>query len=308
MSAINRNLAILLASRNGESFLAEQLASFADQSFSNWNLYISDDGSNDATITISEDFLKSFDGRGFVTSGPQNGLCENFKFLIGHAAISADYYAFSDQDDIWLPDKLQRAVDYLGQFPEHLPSLYCSRTKLINEQGTPIGFSPLNEKKPSFQNALLQNIASGNTMVFNQAARNLFIKVIDQPMIIHDWTLYLIVTACGGSVFYDKTPGVLYRQHSHNVIGNGMGFSRRVSNYWKSIHGKNRHWNNVNMRMLEAISNCITPENHESYSAFYNIRGRTLAQRIALFKRSQAYHQHLIGQLTNFSYALFDKL
>jgi len=308
MNAVNRNLAILLASRNGERFLSKQLESFAEQSFANWSLYISDDGSDDDTKIISEDFLKTFDGRGFVINGPQNGLCENFKFLIGHAAISADYYAFSDQDDIWLPDKLQRAVDYLEQFPEDVPSLYCSRTKLIDEQGAPIGFSPLNEKNPSFQNALLQNIASGNTMVFNQAARNLFIRVIDQPMIIHDWSLYLIVTACGGRVFYDKTPGVLYRQHSHNVIGNGMNFSRRFSNYWKNIHGRNQHWNSVNMRMLEAINNCITPENHESSSAFYNIRGRALTQRITLFKRSHVYHQNLIGQLTNFSYALFDKL
>lgn len=94
-------------------------------------------------------------------------LPEIFLSLACRAELQADYFAFSDQDDIWLPEKLSRAIGMLEKLPPNTPSLYGSRTQLINAQGEIIGISKLIPHELSFNNALVQNVAGGNTMVFN---------------------------------------------------------------------------------------------------------------------------------------------
>ena len=301
------SVAILMGTYNGASYIEKQFSSIKHQEWDNWSLWVSDDGSNDKTRSILESLFSSVDNRCTLLHGPEKGFCENFKSLIGNKEIVADYYAFADQDDIWHPQKLSRAVSYLNSLSDDIPAMYCSRTQLIDEVDRVIGFSPMNKKKPGFGNALLQNIASGNTMVFNESARQLFQTTLALPLIAHDWALYLIVIACGGHVFYDPTPTVLYRQHNANLIGNGMKFTTRLSNFVDAYRGRNRHWNDVNFRLLELISSHITQENKFRYHAFKQIKNGNLFHRLKAFKASGVYHQNRLGQMTNFSYALFNK-
>ncbi|WP_336792051.1 glycosyltransferase family 2 protein [Pantoea anthophila] len=300
-------VAILMGTFNGAAFIGKQLQSIKDQEWKNWSLWVSDDGSTDDTRSVTERFFSGAENSFTVLAGPKKGFCENFKSLIGNPAIEADFYAFADQDDIWHPAKLLRAVEYLQSLPDESPALYCSRTRLIDEHDQVLGLSPLNAKRPGFPNALLQNIASGNTMVFNTAARQLFLKILDMPVIAHDWALYLLVTACGGSVFYDPEPSVLYRQHNANVIGNGMKLTQRVSNFIDAHQGRNRHWNDVNFSFLAQLKAEMTPENRVVFDAFRQIRDSALPARLKLFKASGVYHQNRLGQMTNFSYALFNR-
>ena len=167
-------VAILLCTYHGQHYLAEQLDSFAAQSHSNWEVWASDDGSKDDTHAILEAYQQKWpDGRLSIHFGPAEGFAANFLSLTCKASIDADYYAYSDQDDIWEPNKLARAVEWLNTLPENIPALYCSRTRLVDSNNNEIGVSPLFAKPPSFANALMQNIGGGNTMVFNNAARNL---------------------------------------------------------------------------------------------------------------------------------------
>lgn len=170
-------VAILLCTHQGQRFLQEQLESFADQTHKNWELWASDDASDDLTLELLAQFQKKIGAdRISIHSGPNNGFCVNFLSLACKAEIAADYYAYSDQDDIWKPEKLARALAYLQTVPAYVPALYCSRTELVDAIGNHLGYSPLFKKTPSFKNALVQSIGGGNTMVFNHAARLLFMK------------------------------------------------------------------------------------------------------------------------------------
>lgn len=301
------HVAILMGTYNGATFIEKQLQSIKDQEWQNWSLWVSDDGSKDKTCSMIEQVFEGSQNQCTLLAGPAKGFCENFKSLIGNLDIEADYFAFADQDDIWHPAKLARAVEYLQSLPEEAPAMYCSRTQLIDEQDQALGFSPLNAKRPGFANALLQNIASGNTMAFNAAARQLFLKIIDLPLVAHDWALYLIVSASGGNVFYDSTPSVLYRQHNANVIGNGMKLSQRLSNFVDAHQGRNRHWNDVNFSLLNRLREEMTSENQRRFDAFRQVRNSGLLARLKFFHDSGVYHQNRLGQMTNFSYALFNK-
>jgi len=301
------HVAILMGTYNGARYIEKQLNSILQQEWKEWSLWISDDGSGDDTRSIVETTFLKNKNKCTVLKGPEQGFCENFKSLMSNELIDSDYYAFADQDDIWLPHKLSCAVSHLSSLPQELPAIYCSRTQLIDEDDNVIGYSPLNSRKPGFANALIQNIASGNTMVFNHAARQLFNKTLSLPMIAHDWALYLIVTACGGTVIYDPSPTVLYRQHTANLIGNGMKWTERFSNLMDAYRGRNRHWNDVHFRILERLDAQMTHENHVKYDAFRQIRNSNLYSRLKLFKASKVYHQNRLGQMTNFSYALFNR-
>ena len=119
-------MAILLATFNGERFLQEQLSSIEAQEHTHWVLYASDDGSTDATLDILQDFQQRLGtSRVHIRRGPGQGLCANFLGLAADATIEADFFAFCDQDDVWLPTKLVSAVQALLSLDNHnQPLLY----------------------------------------------------------------------------------------------------------------------------------------------------------------------------------------
>jgi glycosyltransferase involved in cell wall biosynthesis len=217
-------VAVLLCAYNGEKFLSKQMDSFLAQSHENWELWIADDGSTDATL----DIIDLYRGRGraiTVLGGPRKGASFNFLNLLRAPGLDADYFAWSDQDDVWLQDKLSRAVTTLenagfGSGERSAPpAVYAGRTELIDAEERHIAFSPLFRKKPGFANALCQNIGGGNTMVFNRAARNLLSEGDVPKVVAHDWWAYMLVTGAGGSMLYDPEPTLRYRQHGGNLVG-----------------------------------------------------------------------------------------
>src|SRR5258708_3964459 len=140
-SVTGPSVTILLCTLNGERFLPEQLASLQKQTFKNWRLIASDDGSSDRTKSILHAFQKSFEpGKVEIMDGPRRGAPANFLFLACAENLVSDFYAFCDQDDIWEPDKLARAVDLLKKVGPDIPALYGSRARLIYENDKNIGF------------------------------------------------------------------------------------------------------------------------------------------------------------------------
>ncbi|WP_211248243.1 glycosyltransferase [Brackiella oedipodis] len=293
---------------NGAEFIQAQLDSFAAQNNNHWSLWVSDDGSSDQTVEQVQDFMRRHQVVGEVVQGPKQGFAKNFQSLTSLPQIEADYYAFADQDDIFCSDKLTRAVAWLEQQDRTKPALYCSRTQLINEHNVVTGYSPNNTKAPGFGNALIQNIASGNTMVFNKAARHLFVQACHVPMVFHDWSLYQIVTACEGAVYFDSHPTVLYRQHSQNVVGNGMALQRRIKNFLAVHQGRSREWNSINIHVLEQVREHMSPRAAEQLQCFKAMRSANLWQRLQLMRQAGLYHQHCLGGLTTLSYVLRNRL
>lgn len=298
-----------MAVRNGQDYLPNQLQSFLEQTYKHWSLYVSDDGSEDATVKIIDDFFSShLDVQGGLSPGPCRGFCQNFQSLINNQEIQSEYYAFSDQDDIWLPEKLQKAVEYLNSVPADIPALYCSSTTLIDSENHTIGES-LHPRKPlGFANALLHNIASGNTMVFNHRARELLRAASSDMMVVHDWSLYQIVSACGGFVHFDKTPTVLYRQHVNNVIGDGRNILLRGRNFFQSLSGDRRNWNDRNRIVLSNLLDSFTVSAKNVFDDYYSIRSGNLFQRLKYFRRSGIYHQYKLGTLSTIIYVCTGKM
>lgn len=292
-------IAILLCTYNGENYLSSLLDSLVAQTHVNWSIHVSDDGSTDGTHNILKNYQERLREKCFcIYSGPQQGFVKNFLSLTKNSNIQADYYAYSDQDDIWKPEKLHRAINVLKDVPKHIPALYCSRTELMNAQGELIGFSPLFKKKPSFSNALVQNIGGGNTMVINDAARSLLQKCCQNETIIsHDWWFYLVVSGCGGYIYYDSQSSILYRQHSNNLIGANNNWSARIIRIKKMLKGQFSNWNTRNIQALLEINDSLTPKNQIILQRFIAARERTLIPRILGMIHSRIYRQTLLGNL-----------
>jgi hypothetical protein len=181
-------------------------------------VFARDDGSSDATLEILAGYGRWWPQLAAPMSGPNLGPAASFLTLLGAEMEGFDGFAFCDQDDIWLPDKLARAAARLQERGGDTPALYCSRVMCVDRSLRPLGPGPI-KRDGRFQHLLFENIAFGATVVMNARAGAL---VQSRPpatgMIMHDWWCALVVSAFG-IVIYDERPGVLYRQHGANQIG-----------------------------------------------------------------------------------------
>lgn len=289
----SREIAIFLCTYNGRPFLKDQIDSIIAQTHQNWTIYISDDGSTDGTLELLEHYRALIDVQRIqILNGPRKGFAENFMSLIRNTEIRADFFSFCDQDDIWFHDKLKKSLDQLESFPTHLPALYCSRTRLIDAQKNILGFSSDFKKPPSFQNALIQSIAGANTMLLNNAARELLCKVPRASRIVaHDWLAYLLVTGCGGTVVYDPQPSLDYRQHDANVIGANNSLKEQLIRAAKLIDGRFKQWSDSNIEILDQFEKELTPAHRQIFNDFKRGRQGYLFKRFYLLKRSGVSRQ-----------------
>ena len=182
-------------------------------------LAIRDDGSTDHTVEILKQYEEKY--KNISVKQEENvGVIKSFFELVQNADENSDYYAFSDQDDKWLKHKISRAVECLEKEDRDIPLLYCSNKILVDKELNPIHseIDYTKEMFPSFGNALVQNICTGCTCVFNKKLYESIKNNIPNKIIMHDWWLYLVATAFG-KVIYDKKSYILYRQHEGNVHG-----------------------------------------------------------------------------------------
>lgn len=305
-----RTVAILMGTFNGEKYLREQLNSIKNQSHKNWRLYASDDGSSDGTISILETYQKYWGtDRLRITKGPQRGHAANFLSLVQDEEIQADYFAFCDQDDIWLEDKLERSIRSIQKFDESAPALYGSRTIHIDKDGKKIGISTLFRRPPSFKNALVQNIAGGNTMMFNKLTRKLFDSIPRNSSITaHDWITYVLVTACGGYVYYDTSPCLLYRQHLTNLIGSNLGFRGRLFRIFQLLKGEYSSHIDTNLKCLEAITRNADFDFDRDLEQFWKLRRGNFLSKIRILSSGLFYRQTILGNLGLFFAVITKKI
>lgn len=296
---------ILLATYNGGRFLAEQLNSIARQTHTDWTLTVSDDGSTDNTLDIVAQFTAQVSQQVTVLTGPRQGSStRNFFHLIQHAQAKepTDLFAYCDQDDVWLEDKLTRAVAWHLNNRGNSVRLYCGRTQFVDEHLKPIGLSPGINRAPSFGNALVQNIASGNTMVMNHPVLLALKQVQPKHSVWHDWTTYLVVTAIDGIVWFDDAPILLYRQHARNVIGSNNGFSAQIRRLVPLFQGRFKQWTDDNMKALYDLRKLTTASARTLHLKFEKLRCARLPWvRLNEWRRSNIRRQ---TNMSNLSLAL----
>ena len=305
----NQKVVILLGTFNGAEFLPAQLESFCDQSHPNWELWVSDDGSTDRTIEIVEAFAKRVPQKVSLRQGPGKAFWKNFLSMVQLNDIDGEFFAYSDQDDVWLPEKLTKAVDWLVTIPNERPAVYFTRTALIRRDGTPLGFSPLFTRACSFQNALVQNVGGGNTMVFNRAAKSVLAAIPpDIALISHDWSTYQMVTGVGGIAHYDPWPSTKYRQHGQNLVGSNSGLLERIRRLRSLVEGRFTLWNDTNIEALSRMRRLLSPESLATLDRFARARTSMLPRRLYLLWKSGVYRQSVLESVGLFGGAFLGRI
>lgn len=304
-------VAILMGTMNGARFLPEQLDSLAAQTHQNWVLIASDDGSADDTLRILRAYQAKWPpGKLVVREGPKIYYPENFLSLACDSSIEAKYYAFCDQDDVWLPNKLESAIGQIELVKQsNLPLLYCSRTTYVNEELEFIGQSPLFVFPKTFRNAIVQSIAGGNTMLFNRATKNLLEQIGVRSSPSHDWWVYCVVTAVGGEVIYDEVPKILYRQHSAALIGGeNKSLPAKIERVFALLFGRFKDWNSQNLSALEKVEPMMTKDNQKTFQLFKVLRNANVIGRVRLIGVCGIYRQTKRGTLSLYLAAILKKI
>ena len=197
-------LMILMALHDAGPYLQPQLQSLLEQTMPDWALLVGDDGARDGSVERVLDFARQHPQHSIeIIPGPRRGFAQNFLNLMRVAGPDVPYVALADHDDVWLPEKLARAVARLEAEGDALPVLYCARTMICDADLRPVAPSPIWRRPFSFANALVQNVAAGNTIVLNRPALDLVqlaAAAADRAGITaHDWWLYQLIIGAGGA-------------------------------------------------------------------------------------------------------------
>ena len=218
---------ILLATCNGARFLEEQLDSLFAQSCRQWRLLVRDDVSDDATPAILEAYRSRYPDRVSIVDngGERRGACGNFAALL--ELSRAPYVMLCDQDDVWLPDKVEATLAAMRELERQhgtdSPLLVHSDLRVVAEDLSPLGESFWRyqgsdpQRLTTLNRVLLQNFATGCTVMVNRPLVTLAVPLPPEAR-MHDWWLALVATAFGRSVAIDR-PTILYRQHGMNDTG-----------------------------------------------------------------------------------------
>ncbi len=236
-----KKVQILLSTYNGENHLREQLDSYlALVNYDECSVFIRDDGSTDSTRDILKEYSEKFGWQ--VVYGENIGLNASMHELILMCDMNHAYFAFSDQDDVWLPNKLARACEYLNKTNESEPNLYSACSHITDDSLKIKGKTVVAKRPLTFYNAMIQNACVGHSQVCNRALIDILKPYFSADMDVHDSWVYLVATAFG-SAYYDKERTTLYRQHGNNVIGYETG---PIKNFIKRLkrlkNGKSRRF------------------------------------------------------------------
>lgn len=234
-----KSVVVIMSSYNGEKFIAEQIESILKQKNVDVSLVIRDDGSTDKTFEIENKYAKNNKNIKVIKSN-NVGFAKSFFEAMKLAGDGYDYYAFSDQDDVWENDKLIHAIDILEKRGERY-RLYASGLKVVNENLEYQYMHSFDKIKIDYGSALSRQRLAGCTMVFNKQLYNLCVT-FDMGnnkvgTMSHDGLVYYTCLLCGGKVYFDKEGKILYRRHSGTVTENGKGLMKKIGTVM-NIFGK----------------------------------------------------------------------
>lgn len=219
-------VAILAASYNGAGYLAGQLDSLFAQTWQEWHLHARDDASTDHSLDILSDYSRRYADRISVQQNPVNlGAIATFNLLLHDT--DADWVLLCDQDDVWLPGKVEKTLalarDAEQRYGKETPLLVHTDLKVVDTHLKPIADSLWRYQRCDpgkgrhLNRLLLQNAVTGCSIAINRSLRDLALPIPTEAR-MHDWWLALCAAAFGQIVYLDE-PTVLYRQHGVNAVG-----------------------------------------------------------------------------------------
>jgi glycosyltransferase involved in cell wall biosynthesis len=278
---------VLLSTYNGERYIGTQLASVLSQTHPNVRVHVRDDGSTDRTVEIVR-AIASEDPRVQVSEGARLGSAKSFMTLLAAGREDARWFGFCDQDDVWLPDKLSRAVAALERL-DGGPALYGSAMLHVTEDLHPLQASR-SPRLACFHNALVQNVISGCTMVLNQPARKLCLEGMPYFPPMHDWWVYLVVSAFG-TVTFDDAIAILHRIHGKNAT------PAQISRHWPrriAVHAtrpRNRRRSTMVARFYETFGGRLDADKRTTVEQLLAHHKASLLSRARYAARSPVFRQ-----------------
>ncbi len=255
-----RPIAVLLATYNGERYLREQIESIYAQTRTDWTIYAHDDGSTDSTMSILEEYESAHDNFVVMRYPSQHGASDNFFSLLKE--VDADYYFFADQDDIWLPEKMETCMQRMAE-TEHAdggkPVLVCSDAFVANADMSVRAQSLWQQAgtHPEFLLTFAESAATpfvtGCTMLVNRQAKQAVAWSKTGVATMHDAFITLCVLRAGGIVSPIFKPLIYYRQHGSNALG-AFSYDKAKGIAYKLSHFKSLAKKNIAiLKMLHAL-------------------------------------------------------
>ncbi len=231
-----RRVAILLAAYNGSRFIREQLDSILGQTFADFTLYVRDDGSSDDTVRIVRSYVER-DDRVCLLEDPVLHRGSSGSFFAMLDAVDSELYMFSDQDDVWQPEKISRSVEAY----ERVKPRYADKPVIVHTDAelvdgglrtlTPSYWRSVNiepDLLKSYDMLALGNYVQGATMLFDRAVKDLLATAPWKGFLQHDFWLATRTLRAGGWIESVHEPLIRYRQHGSNEMGVRYGANNRV--------------------------------------------------------------------------------
>lgn len=284
-----KRIQILLSTYNGEAHLREQLDSYvALDGFDEVKVLIRDDGSGDGTLDILQEYVEKY---GFVVIKGENiGLNASMHELVQACDLDCDYFAFSDQDDVWLPWKLKRAITALDSLDNSVPRLYAACSALTDNDLKVKGHTLIPKRPLTFYNAMIQNVCIGHTQVINRELIKLLRLHFSDDIYVHDSWAYTVATAFGEAI-YDKERTTLYRQHGNNSIGYETS---RIKNFFKRLKrlksGKSRRYSYQLRAFYDLYADTI-PQEYRTEMDRYFAKQKNFFTRFGYIWTTKMYRQ-----------------
>ena len=222
---MKKKVCVVMSTYNGEKYIMEQVESILTQDDVEILLYIRDDGSTDNTVNILDNVTDKCNT--IIDKGDNIGAKNSFIKAISDAP-SADYYALSDQDDVWDKDKLITAINMLGDIDDGTPALYCSSTRLVDANQEII------KEKSTIScrdYKLLEGEiipSAGCTMVMNKKLKKELSQYEPTTFPMHDFWIILLCIVLNGIIIYDANPHISYRQHANNTVGGKRSIMKSI--------------------------------------------------------------------------------
>lgn len=224
-----KKVAVIMSTYNGELFIREQLDSILNQTYKNIEIVVRDDGSKDKTVEIIKEYMQKYSNI-VLHQGENLGFIKSFFELLKLA--EADYYAYADQDDVWIENKIELAVNSLNKLDDTKPNMAFGNSDYYDENMKFMSAGPKN-KKYSFLRALFSCCGQGMTMTVNKVTRDMIIENTPKSCFFHDWWTYLLCVGLG-NVAYDNVTTVKYRRRKENATSEGQGYIRLL--IWRIKH------------------------------------------------------------------------
>ncbi|MGC8677702.1 MAG: glycosyltransferase family 2 protein [Hydrogenobaculum sp.] len=303
---------ILLSTYDGEKFLRDFIKSLDMQTYKDWRLIIRDDGSIDSTKKILEEIRKANPSKFIILEDDLGNIGAYRSFFELLRKSSANYIMFADQDDVWLPQKIEKTLkkmlDLEKSFGSNVPILVHTDLQIVNENLDLIypSFWKYRNQNPEYKALnylIVQNNITGCTIMLNYALKEL-IRKIPEKAIMHDWWVALVASAFG-IIDYIPDQTVLYRQHSNQNIGAkkysiNFFYNEFIKKPSNAVLSFNKTVDQA-INFLEIYKEKLSKDQIDIFTTYINLKNESLIKKLKNIVKHKFFKQ---GKIKNIGFIL----